>query len=456
MRAVVIGSGAAGLYAALSLRRLGFEVTIVTERRDGGSTPKAKGGVAAPIDDSDVEPHIADTLKAGDGLAEEGVVRAYIGLARAVLGDVVKLGFRPDRLVLEGGHSRARVLSAGGDATGSALWGALYKAANAAGVDVVESAAEGVLVEGNRAVGVELADGSAVKSDVVVAATGGYAGRYKYSSTDSSGDFLLSLFRAGALLRDLEFVQFHPTGTPEGELISEAVRGAGALLVNGDGERFMGRYDPRGELATRDVVARAVYLEIQRTGAVYLDVSAVDVERFTDLPRLVAKYGKAIPVTPVAHYAIGGAAVDAEGRSNIRGLFVLGEASNSGFHGANRLASNSLLECLVQGALAAKAARAYATSGAWEGPRCDVIEEYEGEVRSGRAKDALWEGVGVMRSEAGIAKALPELAEEDTLSYLIAKAAMWRRESRGAHYRVDAPWKDERYRVHLCFRYAGG
>lgn len=453
MKAVVVGSGAAGLFAAFNLRRRGFDVVLVTEELKGGSTYLAKGGIAVPVDEADVEAHLRDTIKAGDGLMEVKVAELYIGLARRVYSELLGLGFRPERLVLEGGHSKPRVASVGGDATGRALWEALIKAVE--DVEIIERRAVGLLLDGGRAVGISLDDEDAVKADAVVAATGGYAGLYKYSTNSSAGDFLLALFEAGAFLRDLEFVQFHPTATKEGELVSESVRGAGARLINARDERFMPRYDPRGELATRDVVSRAVYREIEETGSVYLDVSSVDLSAFSGLRGLVEKYGTSIPVVPAAHYSIGGIAVDAYGRTNIKGLFVIGEASNSGFHGANRLASNSLLECLVQAELSAEAAEAYASSEVWdvEPPDC-VVEEFAAPIRRGveAARGPLWEYAGVIRRGDGLAKAVAELADVDTLAHLIARAALWRAKSRGVHYRADAPYRDDRFRARLCFR----
>ncbi len=471
MRLVIVGSGIAGLGAAIRAREGGVDdVVVITRDRRGGSSWRAQGGIAVPIDDSDVKAHVNDTLVAGRYLNDEEVVWSYIGLARDVLNWLIRRGFEPCReRSLEGGHSRARVVRAriGGDRIGEAVMSVLTRVSEEVGAQVIEGRLDSIEVNNNRVVGITLDDGDFIKADAVVLATGGYAGLYLYSTNDGDGSGIETAMRAGALVRDLEFMQFHPTvAMLNGDLflISEAVRGEGARLVNKDGEYFMRRYDERAELAPRDVVSRAVYNELVRTGGVYLDVSPIKdfEEKFPAISSFLRAHGlrpgkDLIPVVPAAHYAIGGITVDALGRTSVRGLFAIGEASSSLFHGANRLASNSLLEALVQGYLVIRAFRAYYSGDTWGYPvigRYDVVAHTRCRLASyvdiGRVRDVLWRYVGIVRSEDGLRRAIDEL-EGSLLPSLITKAAMIRRESVGVHYRVDYPsWSGTKF--HILFR----
>jgi L-aspartate oxidase len=468
---VIIGSGIAGLSAAIRAREEGINnVVVVTRDLRGGSSWKAQGGIAVPIDNSDVESHVNDTLVAGRYLNDEWVVWGYIGFARESLNWLVKHGFEPcARRSLEGGHSRARVVRAriGGDRIGEAVMSILTKVIEDLGIRVVEGGLGSIEVDGGRVTGVVLEDGDFIRADAIILATGGYSGLYLYSTNDGDGSGIEAALRAGALVRDLEFVQFHPTvAMIDGDLflVSEAVRGEGAKLVNKDGEYFMSKYDERAELAPRDVVSRAVYTELMRTGGVYLDASSIEnfEEKFPAISSFLRAHGfkpgkDLIPITPAAHYAIGGVAVDALGRSSVRGLFAIGEASSTLFHGANRLASNSLLEALVQGYLAVRAFKAYVNGGVWAQPaigKYDVIVDVKcrgmGDANISLVKDLMWRNVGIIRSEEGLRRAIDEL-EGSLLPSLIARAAMVRRESVGAHYRVDYPnWSGTKF--HILFR----
>ncbi|CCC80969.1 L-aspartate oxidase [Thermoproteus tenax] len=461
MREVVVaGSGVAGLALAVAVaeRRVG-DVVLVTRDPRGGSSWKAQGGIAAPLDDEDVEAHVRDTIAAGRGLNDEEVVRLYVGMGRRVISWLTEMGFKPSATrALEGGHSRARVVKAeeGGDKIGEAVMRALSHRAEELGIQIVRGSLGEVLVKDGRAAGVVLSTGETLRADAVAIATGGYAGLYKYSTTDADGSGIYAAMRAGALARDLEFVQFHPTAAlVDGEifLISEAVRGEGALLYNGDGERFMPKYDPAAELAPRDVVSRAVYAELERTGRVTLDASAVEgfERKFPAIAEFLKRHGvspSSIPVVPAAHYAIGGIVADPYGRTHVRGLFAVGEASSTLFHGANRLASNSLLEALAQALLAAEALRAY-WGGSWEAPRAggllypEKCPYYEGDVR-----ETMWRLVGIVREGSGLRRAVESL---EGLPKLIAEAAWLRSESIGVHYRADYPaWSGVKY--HILFR----
>jgi L-aspartate oxidase len=467
---VIIGSGIAGLSAAIRAREEGLnDVVVVTRDLRGGSSWKAQGGIAVPIDSSDVESHVNDTLAAGRHLNDGWVVWGYIGFARESLNWLVKHGFEPcARRSLEGGHSRARVVRAriGGDKIGEAVMSILTKAVEELGVQVVEGRLGGVEVNGDRVMGVVLEDGDVVRADAVILATGGYSGLYLYSTNDGDGSGIEAALRAGALVRDLEFVQFHPTvAMISGDLflVSEAVRGEGARLVNKDGEYFMSKYDERAELATRDIVSRAVYAELIRTGGVYLDISSIDLEdKFPAINDFLRARGvrpdrDLVPITPAAHYTIGGIAVDALGRSNVKGLFAIGEASSSLFHGANRLASNSLLEALVQSYLVVRAFKAYVNGGVWNTPaigRYDLVVDAECREADGvdlnMARDLMWRYVGIVRSEEGLRRAIDEL-EGSLLPSLVARAAIIRRESVGVHYRADSPnWSGTKF--HILFR----
>jgi L-aspartate oxidase len=471
MRIIVVGSGVAGLYFAVKARERGHDVVVLTRDKGGGSSWRAQGGVAVPLDDDDdVAIHVKDTLVAGRGLTHGPTAWAYIKLGRYVIQDLASMGIRFNVVSREGGHSRARVLGIG-DSVGRGLMEALRRVVDELGIDVVDGFSLGELVlDGRRVVGVRSV-GEEYRGDVVVLATGGYAGIYGYRTNDNLGEGIEAAARVGALVRDMEFVQFHPTvAQVSGFLVSEAVRGEGAILVNSRGERFMVKYDPVNmELAPRDVVARAIYMEM-RGGPVYLDArSIVDFpRRFPTVYSMLIKHGinpleEPVPVAPAAHYTIGGVAVDALGRSSIRGLFAIGEASSTMFHGANRLASNSLLEALVQGYLAVRAAEAYYSSNTWGGPKPgDALLSMncsggKVELPIEELRRIMWDYVGIVRDGDGLRKALGLLTESQgpgvLVSMFTAKAALARRGSVGVHYRLDHPYPDGAY--HITMRCLG-
>ena len=422
-----------------------------------------------PVDDADVEAHVADTVRVGRGLVDYWVARLYASMGPGLLRWLIGLGFKPGERLLEGGHSRARVVSSAlGEVIGRSLLAVLRGCVERVGVPVHAGVLEELVVEDGRGVGAVI-DGEVVRGDAVVLATGGYSALYRYSTAPNTviGTGIESAARAGAVLADLEFVQFHPTAALVGDsvvLISEVVRGAGAKLVNEAGERFACRYDPACELAPRDVLARAVYLESLR-GRVYLDASGVDWGRLSFLLGELLSKGVdprrgPIPIMAAAHYSIGGVAVSAEGQSSVRGLYVVGEAASSGFHGANRLASNSLLEAVAQGVLSALDAFRFVSFGGWVGPRISVVRRVvvpRGSVEDlGRVREVMWGLVGVVRSGAGLAKALSELGELGgpgaLLAYLVAYSALLREESRGVHYRVDYPFERSEFGVRIGVR----
>jgi len=467
VRIIVVGSGVAGLYFAIKARSRGHDVIVLTKDELEGSSWKAQGGIAVPLDDNDLRIHVRDTLVAGRGLAHEPVVWAYVGLIRHVIRDLMGMGVRFNVRTREGGHSRARVLGIN-DHVGRGIMSTLSSVSKELGVTVINGFSLGeIVVRNKRAVGVTSLDGEEYLGDAVVLATGGYAGIFRFRTNDNLGEGIEAAARVGCLLRDLEFVQFHPTVTYDGFLITEAVRGEGGVLINARGERFMYKYDPAAELAPRDVVARAVYMEMTQ-GPVYLDARSIRnfPERFPTIYAYLRSRGidplrDPIPVTPGAHYTIGGVAVDALGRSTLRGLFVIGEASSSMFHGANRLASNSILEALVQGYLASRAIEAYYSSGIWGNLALDFIEVDCGlggdELGIEELRRIMWNHVGVVRDHRGLVSALKLLSQYRgpgvLISLLVTRAALLRKGSVGVHYRLDD--SGEQWNGHIVMRCSG-
>ena len=484
---IVVGSGIAGSLLALEAAETGPVVMITKDELGEGSTRRAQGGIAAAVDVRDsIDAHIADTLAAGAGLCdidavtricEEGPGQVAALLARGV-------GFdRRDghlRLAREGAHSAARVVHAGGDATGAhiveALGAALHRDPRIA-LAVGERALE-VIVHGGRVVGLRSQDAQGrerVRAARAVALAAGGMGQLYTRTTNPLGataDGPALAARAGAALADLELVQFHPTALSLGEgplaLVSEAVRGEGAILRDAAGRRFMPDEHPMAELGPRDVVARAIARHAAALGAdVTLDLRHLDAEavrgRFPTVAALCAEHGldlakDPIPVTPAAHYAIGGALTDMAGRTTLPGLFAVGECAATGAHGANRLASNGLLEAAVLAAGAAEALRGDLDD--WpDGPVAHAVPVPE-ITRAGAGarralQSAMWQGVGVERDAPGLARAARDLAQvpdgtghaTDNLllvARLAAAAGKLRTESRGAHFRSDHPGADPR------------
>jgi L-aspartate oxidase len=365
---LILGAGVAGVYAALWAEAQGATTLVVSkDPLPSGSTPWAQGGVAFPVDEADVEAHIQDTLQAGRGLVEEKVARSIVEEAPLHLERLLRWGlpFHPQP-VREGGHSQARVRHLGGDRSGLWLLRGLLARLNR--LPLQGYTALSLLLAGDRVGGALLLGPEGpveVRAGAVLLATGGFGSLFPVSTAPpgATGDGMVLAWRAGATLRDLEFVQFHPTALPNGALVSEAVRGEGAVLLNALGERFMPRYAELGELAPRDVVALAVFWERQQTGGTYLDLRVVEhlEERFPTVVASARALGldptkDLLPVVPAAHYVMGGIRTDTFGFTGQPGLYAAGEVASTGLHGANRLASNSLLEGLVMGKRAALAA----------------------------------------------------------------------------------------------------
>jgi len=509
-RPLVIGSGIAGLYVAVRCRELGLRPTIITKSRiEESNTRYAQGGIAAAIGPGDSPAlHLKDTIRAGDGLVTREAARVLTSEAPARIADLVRYGVPFDTvegqiaLGREAAHSRSRILHAGGDATGLSIEEALKRHALDAGIDVRERTVLRRLEAGDRnGPTAYLTDQDGHRLEIleprpIVLATGGAGSLYRQSSNPSiaTGEGVAIAFRAGAMLTDMEFIQFHPTvfwkeGAPR-FLITEAFRGEGAVLRNAAGERFMVGQHRDAELAPRDVVARAIDREMSRTGhpCVYLDATAVPRERllvrFPTICRFLSTYGldparDLIPVTPAAHYMIGGVTTDLDGRTTLRGLYAAGEVASTGVHGANRLASNSLLEGLVFGervarqlghpvvhapSVPAKLVEVPLPPGAGRRDEPSLVEE---------VRDLLWNDVGIVRTADGLTSALEEfdriareseparaddlpglLANAGLTASLIARAALVRTESRGAHYRSDHPRRRPEWRRHIGLRRA--
>ena len=451
----VIGAGAAGLYTALSAARLGATVTLVSATPLAESSSYwAQGGLAAALGpDDSPERHFQDTVLAGRGAVRESAARVLCEEAPQTVADLAGLGveFDADRegnyaLGLEGGHSARRVVHAGGAATGRLIVRRLSAlVAEHELIEVLENRrVTRVLTAGGRASGVELDDGTTIASAAVVLATGGAAALWSRTTNPPGavGSGLLLAYDAGAQLADLELMQFHPTAVVgdnggDGFLVTEAIRGEGARLLGPDGERFV------DELAPRDEVARAVQRTMNRTGAraVALDMRDVDPALFPNVIEALRQAGidparELVPVAPAAHYMMGGIATDLEGRATVAGLFAVGECSCTGLHGANRLASNSLTECFVFGA---RAARAAVATGAPRGGICAPTPGAATSRPSDASRRALWRYAGLERDAVG----LQTLSDDPyPLVRLIASSALSRQESRGAHQRTDFPTLD--------------
>jgi L-aspartate oxidase len=458
----VVGAGAAGLYTALRAARAGASVTLVSATPLAESSSWwAQGGLAAALSAQDSpELHLRDTVIAGRDAVRESAARVLADEAPDAVRDLMALGVRFDAdhdgrlaLGLEGGHSTRRIVHAGGAATGRRLVRQLSAVvAEDPAIDVLEGRRViQLLSDGERCLGVRLDDGQAIASGATVLATGGAAALWARSTNPSVavGGGLLLAFAAGAALADLELLQFHPTAVvgengADGFLVTEAVRGEGALLLDARGDRFV------NELAPRDEVARAVQRQMIQSGApsVDLDMRAVDPALFPNVVSALRRAGidperELVPVAPAAHYMMGGIATDLEARATLTGLYAVGECSCTGLHGANRLASNSLSECFVFGARAARSAAAQPEPG-----RAAAAELAEGRPAeppptiSPSSREALWRDAGLERDAEGLARLL---ADEHPLVRLIARSALTRTESRGAHQRIDFPERDSRF-----------
>ncbi len=442
---LIVGSGIAGLVTALTAAERGADVVVVSKGTLSSSASyHAQGGIAAACGaDDSPELHAADTTAAGRGLCRPSAVKTLVEEAPARIDDLRSWGvrFEPDP-GLEGGHSRSRVFHSHGAETGREIESALARQVRAQShIRLVEKERVlGLWRERGRCAGI-IADNGPISSPATLLATGGAGALWSRTTNPRGalGEGIGMAYRAGAEVADLEFVQFHPTAlSANGMLLSEALRGAGALLLDASGERFT------DELAPRDVVAR----EIAARGSALLDLRPIDRGRFPTLVDRIRDAGfdpdnEPVPVAPAAHYTLGGIATDLDGRSTLPGLYAAGECACTGVHGANRLASNSLLECVVFGRRAALAALADAPTDFAPKPPEALSTEVDRVDR--KLREEMWQGAGLVRDAAGLE---PLLTASALVPRLIAECALHRRESRGVHFRADFPIEEPELAAH--------
>ncbi len=514
--AVIIGGGIAGLYAALKItekNELPDGLLLITKSKIGESNSRyAQGGIVAVLEENKKDStslHIADTLKAGAGLSDFNIAKFISENSDHVIRDLLDLGVEFDKngdnnfiLTLEAAHSVNRILHSGGDATGRGIEQALTKKVlKNPNIEVYEqtlavellvnpdSECKGMIVFNDLAQEYEV-----VYSSAVILASGGLGQLYKYTTnpTVATGDGIALAYNAGAIIQDMEFIQFHPTAlalNADGNrfLISEAVRGEGAKLVDANGVKFMHKYHEQKELAPRDIVTRAIFNEMQEQNLnnVYLDSTHIEKDklqnRFPNITRICEENGidiskDLIPVAPAAHYSMGGIKTNIEGQTSIRGLYAIGEVASTGLHGANRLASNSLLECVV----CAYELSNYLTSSNLIPPKQidetvkNIVDKYSQNIEEKKydvekfkteLQNTMWDYVGILRDEKSLKianKKLEELKSKFSINencsnkqeyeyknmlivaQLIIDSALKRKESRGAHFRKDYPASSEK------------
>lgn len=513
---VIVGSGAAGLYATLKVSRqisLPDGVLLITKSSLGESNSKyAQGGIVGVVHQNpsdSIESHVADTLKAGAGLSDEKVTHYISEISDCVINDLIDSGVKFDKdskgnlnFTLEAAHSFRRILHVGGDATGKGIVEALAEnVRNDSNITIVENsmAVELLINSDNECKGLILYneltnEHEIVYAPAVILATGGLGQVYKYTTNPdgATADGIDLAYNAGAIMQDMEFVQFHPTAlaiSPNSKnrfLISEAVRGEGAKLIDKSGHEFMANYHDKRELAPRDIVTRAIFNEMQKSHSsnMFLNASIIDkaklLMRFPTIAGRCKENGidissMPIPIAPAAHYFMGGVKATVEGKTSVRGLYAIGEVSSTGLHGANRLASNSLLECVV----CAYELADYLSFANLLPPKkidtsiMETIELYSAPISEvdydidklkQNLKDLMWDKVGIIRTESGLleAKATLETYSKEfkrnrkclnkdeyeyrnmlTAALLIVESAINRKESRGAHSRADYRQTDE-------------
>ncbi len=507
---IIVGSGIAGLYAALLAREHGSVLVLTKGSIEDCNTRWAQGGIAAPVGpDDSPQKHLADTIAAGAGLVDEEAARVLTTEAADRIDDLVRFGVPFDTvhgeiaLAREGAHSVPRVLHAGGDSTGSHIELTLSSLARLSGITVLEytlaaeilvggpSTGSGRAVRGIRALDERSGESTDYACRHLVLATGGAGQLYRVSTNPqvATGDGIALAYRAGAEVMDMEFFQFHPTALRlpgvQAFLISEAVRGEGGVLRDAGGVRFMPEYHAQAELAPRDVVARAIVDRMQGSAAdhVLLDVTHLDsarvVARFPQIYRFCLDHGlditsQPIPVSPAAHYTMGGVRTSVWGESTLEGLYACGECACTGVHGANRLASNSLLETVVFAKRVVLRTLQSPNGSLPAMPEAIDLGRPASAEAPSLSREALqslmWEDVGIVRDGASLSRAKAvlaachgllgpsvnrssqELADLVVCARLVSEAALLRQESRGAHYRSDFPQPSDGWRRHVVFR----
>ena len=498
-----MGAGVAGLRAAIELAAAGTVLVVAKDSLRESSSEYAQGGIAVALsDDDEVQLHEQDTLNAGAGLCNREAVHTLVEEGPSSIEKLIEWGAEFDRdgtkllFAREGAHSRSRVLHAHGDSTGSEIARTLYrKAASLPGIRFQSfSAITDLLTNDGVVTGAVACDKEAkrqvrINAQAVLLATGGLGCVFKETTNPdvATGDGVATAYRAGAVISDIEFVQFHPTalfvqGAPR-FLLSEALRGEGAYLRNAAGERFMSGYHTMAELAPRDVVSRAIISEMRRTGAtnVFLDLTHLDPQfvrnRFPRVYSTCLRYGVDItsapaPVHPAAHYSMGGVRTDLHGKTNLDRLYAAGEVACTGVHGANRLASNSLLEGVVFGARAGISMRDSSSKSVGSG-KSSSPEALFPNLTNAEIRGLAWDQCGITRSGNGLRTAcemlfaakLKHIANADreqyelrnihSVSHLIARSALAREESRGGHYRSDFPESREMFQRHSLVSLGG-
>ena len=505
---IIVGSGIAGLYTALLAKGLGSVLVITKGSIDDCNTKHAQGGIAAAVGKNDsTKLHFQDTIAAGDGLSDKEAVRILVNEAPDRITDLVNLKVPFDTLegsialTIEAAHSVPRVLHAGGDATGKHIEVTLSKQAHLSKIQILEDClateiiVEKGMVKGIRTLDYRTASINESRCHFLILATGGAGQLFRFNTNSDvvTGDGVSLALNAGAEIVDMEFFQFHPTAlrlpgvTPF--LISEAVRGEGGILRNVNGYRFMPDYTPEADLAPRDIVARSILYEMKKTGSdrVFIDAthlpSHITTTRFPHIYRFCLDHGlditrDLIPVAPAAHYMIGGIKTDNWGETNIAGLFAVGETACTSVHGANRLASNSLIEALVFGKRIIEKTKGRAKGKAPTTNRGTEVHHSLSQrqvpkvmpsLNLSALQQLLWDKVGIIRDKQNLTKAADILAAwqkslvppTDRPSYelnnlvltgrLVTEAALLREESRGAHFRSDFPQSSSQWQHHIIF-----
>jgi L-aspartate oxidase len=503
---IIVGSGIAGLYTALLSQQFGKVLLLTKGSINECNTRFAQGGIAAAIGKGDTpEIHFRDTIAAGDGLSDETMVRILVKEAPQRIKELIDFGVPFDTidgkiaLTLEAAHSQPRIIHAGGDATGEHIESTLSGRVRATGINVIENCiATEILVNNSQIAGIKTincinGEKCTFECRKLVIATGGAGQLFEVTtnSTVATGDGVALAYIAGAEISDMEFFQFHPTAlrlpNVRPFLISEAVRGEGGFLRNSLGRRFMPDYHPKAELAPRDIVARGILAEMEKTGEdkVYLDLIHLEPEivstRFPRIYRFCLEKGinitrQLIPVAPAAHYMIGGIRVNSWGETSIKGFYAAGEVASTGVHGANRLASNSLLEVVVfaRRLVESMTSQVKTTSVL---PSKDIeyhtMSTHESNTKSlslVELKKLMWRTVGITRVGSSLKQTITKLRrcpfnltlETYQQSYelrnliitarLVAEAAFLRQESRGVHYRMDFPTSREEWLKHIIFK----